>query len=217
MAQPHANADVTPEPEILGEDESLAEDRRLRVQAMRLRRFSPTAIAAVLGESPHTIREDLKFLEGQNRSKYGAAPTLDPAQEIGAAIADFEEMEQVAWLEFHALKSEAQQKRISPMFVARARQGWIRTAAMMRVLRIKLLAEHGYLVHGTSTHTTTSVSRAGAIRNMLRAEGILGELAAAQDSASDPLPQVLDDTPLIEIEADQIYGWSDDGGAGWDD
>lgn len=178
---------------------------------MRLRRFSARAIAAVINETVQTVEADLEWLRQQHQDQFGPAPTIDASQEIGWAVADFEEMESVAWLEFHALKQEAQQRRLSPMFVARARQGWIRTAAMMRVLRLKLLAEHGFLLPSMSSQVVgASVARADDIRALLRQEGLLLEVAwAGREKA------VLSDTPAEgpdPMELEMIARWGDDGG-----
>lgn len=204
--------------EISPMDASVVEDRRLRVQAMKLRRLSPKAIAAVLNEPESVIEADLEFLRQQNTAKFGPTPSIDPSQEIGWAVADFEEMESVAWLEFHSLKQEAQQRRLSPMFVARARQGWIRTAAMMRVLRLKLLAEHGYLLPQASRMSTpgSQIPRADELRAMLRAEGLLLEVTAAADTRrllADQTPEErqeeAEDLPMV---VDPVAQWMDDGG-----
>lgn len=202
--------------EVLNEDPSITEDRRIRVQAMRLRRLSVKAIAAVLNEPVALIEADMEALRQANQDKYGPTSNIDPSQEIGWAIADFEEMESVAWLEFHALKQEAQQRRLSPMFVARARQGWIRTAAMMRVLRLKLLAEHGYLLPGASTKSATPVSRADDIRSMLRAEGLLLEVAEAGETRARLMLSENSDEDsadlLPDVDVDPTAKWLDDGG-----
>lgn len=196
--------------------EALTEDRRLRVQAMTLRRLSPMAISAVLHEPLEVVQADLAFLKQQNTTRFGPTPTIDPSQEIGWAIADFEEMESVAWLEFHQLKQEAQQRRLSPMFVAKARQGWIRTAAMMRVLRLKLLAEHGYLVPQASRMSSpgSQIPRADELRAMLRAEGLLLEVTQAADARrllADTPPEVDEDEDMTAA-MDPVAQWLDDGG-----
>ncbi len=196
--------------ELVPDNSSIVEDRRLRVTAMRLRRLSALAIAAVLNETVETIQADLEWIRLQNADLFGAAPTLDPSQEIGWAIADFEEMESVAWLEFHALKHEAQQRKLSPMFVARARQGWIRTAAMMRVLRIKLLAERGFLQPAASSQTVSQVLRADDIRGLLRLEGLLLEVA---DASVKRLISEEDESVSPDVEIiDPLESWLDDGG-----
>lgn len=203
--------------QVLPEDPSVVEDRRLRVQAMKLRRLSSRAIAAVLQETVETIEADLEFLKQSHTEKFGPTPAIDPSQEIGWAVADFEEMESVAWLEFHALKQEAQQRRLSPMFVARARQGWIRTAAMMRVLRLKLLGEYGYLMPQASKMSLpgAQIPRADELRALLRQEGLLLEVAAAMDAKAilADAPPVPD--PIAEIlDWNDVSKWMDDGGFG---
>jgi hypothetical protein len=216
--------------EVLPDDPAEIEDRRLRVKSMRLRRLSAKAIAAVLNERVAVIEADLEWLRVQHSESFGPAPTVDPSQEIGWAVADFEEMESVAWLEFHALKAEAQARKMSPMYVARARQGWIRTAAMMRVLRLKLLAEHGFLMPGTSSQTPgNTVARADDIRAMLRQEGLLLEVAASsaveKDVEADPDGEggadegvILDATYVPEQDAsvrEMLADWA--GEADWGD
>jgi hypothetical protein len=201
--------------ELVPEDPSEVEDRRQRVKTMRLRRLSAKAIAAVLQTSVDVVDADLAWLNAQHQNQYGPAPTIDPSQEIGWAVADFEEMENQAWIEYHSLKQEAQQRRLSPMFVARARQGWIRTAAMMRVLRLKLLAEHGLLAPGASSKTSeVSVARADDIRALLRQEGLLLEVATAERQkpiAGELLPTLDEDERDADGEVD-VQHWFDDGG-----
>lgn len=204
--------------EVISEDPSVVQDRRLRVQAMTLRRLSPKAIAAVLHEDLSVVEADLEYLRQSHSQKYGPVPTVDPSQEIGWAVADFEEMESVAWLEFHALKQEAQERRLSPMFVARARQGWIRTAAMMRVLRLKLLAEHGYLLPQASRMGTpgSQIPRAEELRALLRAEGLLMEVAEAADAKrllADQTPEERqEEAEVMPVDVDPVAQWLDDGG-----
>lgn len=203
------------QPQIV-EESSVTEDRRLRVQALKLRRMSVKAIAAVLGETVHTVEADLEYLRQANVDKFGATPAIDPSQEIGWAIADFEEMESVAWLEFHQLKQEAQQRRLSPMFVARARQGWIRTAAMMRVLRLKLLGEHGYLLPQASKMATAAghvIPQADQLRAMLRSEGLLAEVASAMDAKALLADGPPEPDPVAEaLDWNDVSQWLDDGG-----
>jgi len=205
--------------EVVEVDPAIVEDRRLRVQSMTLRRLSPRAIAAVLQEAEATVAADLEWLKSSHAARFGPVPTLDPSQEIGWAVADFEEMESVAWMEFHQLKQEAQQRRLSPMFVARARQGWIRTAAMMRVLRLKLLAEHGYLLPSASTKSVTGagIPRAEELRAMLRQEGLLDEVTASVSAKALVADlqvdgEVLSEELLPTETVDAYLQWMDDGG-----
>jgi hypothetical protein len=210
MKKNAADSAVLP-PEIDDLDAAI-EDRRIRVQAMKLRRLSARAIAAILNEDLETVQADLEWLKQSHISRYGPVPTIDASQEIGWAVADFEEMESVCWMEFHALKQEAQQRRLSPMFVARARQGWIRTAAMMRVLRIKLLAEHGYLAPQASKLLPgASIPKADDLRALLRSEGLLIEVSDEQKKLA-----VLNDDPPRDGEApeNEIAGWLNEGGNG---
>lgn len=209
--------------EVVVEDSALIDDRRQRVASLKVRRLSARTISAVLsaGGEPvtvETVEADLEWLRQAYTSRFGAAPTIDGSQEIGWAIADFEEMESVAWLEFNAMKQEAAQRKLSPMFVARARQGWLRTAAMMRVLRLKLLGEYGYLLPSVSVKSApgSAIPKADDLRALLRQEGLLLEVTEAGDAKSAlrlvaAVNDEEDDPVSVELE-DPYAQWLDDGG-----
>lgn len=221
-----ANSANAVKAEIVDElaEQALLEDRRRIVHRLRLRGQSPKAIAAVASGvlaqvvTQQQVLEDLAWLRQHQQQLYGPAPVINPAQEIGDALEDFQAMEEAAWMEFHSLKNEAGNRRLSPMFVARARQGWLRTAALMRTLRVKLLAEHGMMQQSASSlaaSTGQTVGRAEDIRRLLRSEGLLLEagdvtkpVLADEPAPADPLA-LLDDPAAVAIDQ-----WADDGGFG---
>jgi hypothetical protein len=202
------------------DDDPEVEMRLQSVKQLRLRRLSAKAIAAILGEPEDVIKQDLQRITVDNRQKYGPARTLDAADEIGWAIADFEEMESAAWLEFYALKKETTGagtgRKVSPIIAARARQGWLRTAAMMRVLRVKLLAEHGYLTHHQSALTPGggTVGMPDDIRQHLRSEGLLQDIdvpASPMKALEAHVVSVEDQDPPDPVEQ-ALERWADEGG-----
>jgi hypothetical protein len=188
---------------------------------MLLRRVSPKAIAAVLSGSlsrvvtVEMVESDIEWIRQQHLRNYGPASAIDPAVEIGNAIDAFAEMEHQSLLEFHALKQEAANRRLSPMFVARARKEWLKTAGMFRVLRVKMLAEQGLLSPSQSSKTPEgAVARADDIRALLRNEGLLAEVAAAAEAMGKPALASVD-AELTSDEDDEereISAWLDDGG-----
>ena len=201
------------------------EDRRRIVHRLRLRGQSPKAIAAVASSvlgavvSQQQVHEDLAWLRQHQQQLYGPAPIINPAQEIGDALEDFQAMEEAAWMEFHGLKAEAGNRRLSPMFIARARQGWLRTAALMRTLRVKLLAEHGMMQQSASplqgATGEAAVGRAEDIRRLLRSEGLLLDAGDVTKPMLSDEPMQADPLALLDDPAvEAVDRWADDGGFG---
>ena len=146
------------------------EDRRLQVLRLRLRRVPQTAIAAIVGVDQSTVSRDLHWIREHWRSEYGLPGTICQADEIGMAVALYEDVEQSALLEFHSLREAANDRRLSPAFIARQRMACLRTAMMARQTRVNLLRDLGFLDRGDRT---SDLPCADGVREMLRDEGLL--------------------------------------------
>ena len=155
--------------------ESELYDRRRLVLSLRLRKMSEAVIAAVIGVSQQTVSRDLTWIQQNWRDRYGSMG-LDPSEEIGEAVALFEEAEHEAMMEFASLQTKAQDRRISPMFVARQRMACLRTAMAARVARVDMLASLGLIRPsdgGDGHEHGFDVGRADEIRAVLRSRGLL--------------------------------------------
>lgn len=175
------------------------EDRRKRVLALWLRGMTQPAIAAIVQASQPTISRDLAWIVENWKHKYGAPGGFDPAQFIGETIAMFQDHEQAALLEFHELKQSAASRRISPMFVSRARMAARRTAMVARQQQVNFLQDLGFVDRQIgSVDVKHRVAKADDIRQLLRDEGMLLE--------GGPRRLVPAETPE-DVEGDVIASW----------
>jgi hypothetical protein len=178
--------------------EAEIEDRRMRVLALRLRRMSEPAIAAILNVSHATVSRDLQWIKEHWRKQYGVPAGLNPQEFIGETIAVYQDHEAAAMLEYHDLKQQAANRRLSPMFVSRARMQALRTAMAARQLQVNLLQDLGLVDRELgSVDVRHRVAKADDIRQLLREEGLLPE---------GPRRGVPADTPE-EVEGDVIARW----------
>lgn len=154
--------------------DSERELRQQRVLALRLRRMTVTAIAAVVGCHQTTVSRDLAEMRETWRAKYGAAPTFDSAEALGESVEAYDEMESLAMLEFTRLSETTGKKNLSPMFAARQRMACLRTAAAMRQMKLSLLQDAGLMERQLGSMTVTgSIGNADVVRQRLVAAGVL--------------------------------------------
>lgn len=146
------------------------EDRRWQVLRLRLRRMPQRAIAAIVGVDQATVSRDLHWIRQNWHAEYGCPAAVSPAEEIGMAVALYEDVEQSALLEFHSLRGAANDRQFSPAFIARQRMACLRTAMFARQTRVNLLRDLGFLARGDRTSDLPS---ADCVRKTLRAEGLL--------------------------------------------
>lgn len=84
---------MTDEQDNTGAKASELELRRQRVLQLRLRQMTEAAIAAVIGVDQKTVSRDLRWIVKHWRDLYGLRPKFDPAEEVGAALALFADVE----------------------------------------------------------------------------------------------------------------------------
>lgn len=143
------------------------EGRRRSVLTLRLRRLSEAQIAKLLGVSQMAISRDLAWIRQHWGDRYGLKATLQPEDEIGEAIAVFEDVEREAYMEYHALASSTGPGK------ARARMKCLETVLAAREKRINLLQDFGCLERRLG-RLDVSVIRADDLRQLLRQERLLG-------------------------------------------
>ncbi len=173
MAQKNDDLDPAKEPEVQTAEEAEMEARRGRVLAMHLRKLTQPAIAAIIGVSQATISRDLQWIYANWRHLYGWPVGLNVAEFIGETLAMYSDHEQQSLLEVQELKMAAQNRRISPMFISRARSAARRTAMAARMAQVQLLQDLGHVERQVgSLDVTHRVAKAEDIRRLLREEGL---------------------------------------------
>jgi hypothetical protein len=177
---------VTPTPAV-----DPREARRRSVLTLRLRRMSEVQIARVLGVNQATISRDIQWIRTHWGDVFGQAPSLKPEEEIGEAVAIYEDAEQAALLEYHAL---AQTTAPIPT-KSRARMLCLETAMRARERRIDLLQDLGFLERKLGSVSLT-IARADELRSALRAQGFLGQktietTAVVEEGDVDPIQRWL--------------------------
>ena len=111
------------------------EERRLQVLTLRLCRLPQRQIAGALKVDQSTISRDLQWIAQHWRERYGTPPGLDPAEEIGEAIAVFTDVEGAALRDYHRLTLDQ----------AKQRNACLRMAILARQMRVNLLLDLGFL------------------------------------------------------------------------
>lgn len=166
---------MEPEFQSTAEQTSEQEMRRERVLQLRLRKMTEAAIAAIVGVSEATVSRDLHWIRQSWKDRYGALPNFDPAEEVGIALALFEEIEVNAMLEYATIKTETQNRRISPMFAARQRMACMKLAADMRSRRVNLLQDLNIIDRALGT-LTVALPRAKQIRETIRTAQVTDDM-----------------------------------------
>jgi hypothetical protein len=141
--------------------------RRHRVLSLTLRRMNQDQIAQALNVNQATVSRDLHWIRHNWRDAYGIPATVSPAEEIGMAVALYEDAETAALREFHSINTGPTTNN------SRHRMACLRTAMLARQMRTALLQDVGIVDRQVGTVTVTS-ARADDIRTILRDEGILG-------------------------------------------
>lgn len=138
--------------------------RRHRVLSLTLRRMNQEQIAQALNVNQATVSRDLNWIRHHWRDAYGIPATVSPAEEIGMAVALYDDAETAALREFNAPSNVSN---------SRQRMACLRTAMLARQMRTTLLQDVGIVDRQVGTVTVTS-ARADDIRTILRDEGLLG-------------------------------------------
>ena len=151
------------------------EMRRERVLQLRMRRMSEAAIAAIVGVHEATVSRDLKWIRQQWKDRYGTLPNFDPAEEVGAALALYEEAEVHAMLEFARINQENKDRNISPVYGAKQRMACLKLAGEMRTKRVNLLQDLGIIDRALGT-LTVQLPRAKQIRETIRTATVTDDM-----------------------------------------
>jgi len=158
----NVDVDIIPPGVTQGTDAEL-EERRQKVLALRLRRYSQKTIAQALGVSQATVSADLKWIADHRKELYGTPARLKVEQEIGEAIDIYAEIEVTALKDLSKIDATD----------AKARNGCMRTVIMARSMRVSLLQDLGFIDRQLGVTSSTLTIRAEAVRKALRDEGLL--------------------------------------------
>ena len=107
------------------------DDRRRRVVQLRLRKLTQVDIAKALGIEQRTVSRDLAWVRKHWRDVYGVPVQVNPAEEIGEAVAVYEGIEVSALRDYSRLGVEETGTKLA----------CLRTAMVARKMRLSVLAE----------------------------------------------------------------------------
>lgn len=176
----------TPDPAPEPADPRL--QRRRSVLKLRLRNLPETAIARLLGVNQATVSRDIAWIRANWGHLYGPGQGVKVEEEIGEAVGIYEDAEQLALLEFHALSTT----NAPATTRARARMDCLRTIMDARTRRVELLQDLGFLKREIGSFSV-SVARADELRQALRSEGLLTkviETTAEHDERESPAESI---------------------------
>jgi hypothetical protein len=159
------------------------EERRFKVMRLRhVQKLSEPQIAQLLAVSQPTISRDLAWIAQHWRERYGVPAGVDPAHEIGEALAVFEESERNAMRDYGKVA-----KAVSQGSIEAVRIGVLcnRQAMEARQRRVNLLQDTGMLNRELGHVDVTGRVQADDVRGFLRSEGLLDPVKADDEVKTD--------------------------------
>jgi hypothetical protein len=159
--------------------ELVVDQRRRAVLALWVHRMPGAAIARELGVHHSTVQADLEWIRDHWGKAFGEQAQIEPSQQIGQAIAVYDDAEGEAMAEYHLLAN------VPGVAKSRARMDCLRTAMDARGRRIELLQDLGFLDRRIGRLDVDHGVRAEDIRAILQKEGLLGLTSAGSSSTED--------------------------------
>lgn len=168
---------VSPEEESGLLDEQWS--RRQKVQTLRLRGFTQQQIASALSTDQSTVSRDLAWIRAHRDDVFGTTGKYDTSQELGEAVALFQDVEMSALRDYARL----------PTSNVKDRNACLRTAVFTRLSRLNVLQDAGFLERKIGT--VGIQLRADAVRDTLIRDGLLLPAGSRLSEAfpDDPLDQ----------------------------